>query len=167
LSLKALKTNPNLKKNKYNLILQTENEFEDEPITKEDLLKLIKESKTRQEKIWFCTNDSDFADTLLQLNHEPLRNVSLDGVSGGLLAASCYTDIPVCCLFTSFQEIYKFISIDAYSALSFMICISNLLKSDFIVVDVKKFEKDLEEIEDSMIQLVENMDQFSSTQYTL
>jgi predicted ATP-grasp superfamily ATP-dependent carboligase len=166
LSLKALRTNPNLKKNKYNLKLHREMDLEDEPNTKEDLLQLIKESKSIQENLWFCTNNSDFADTLLQLKHEPLRNVCVDGVSGGILAASCSADIPICCLFTSFREIYKFISIDAYSAISFMICISKLLKEDFIEIDVNQFEKNLEEIENSMIQIVEGMNQFS-TKYNI
>eukprot|EP01080_Neovahlkampfia_damariscottae_P000426 gene426-6839_t len=170
LSVRGLETDPN-KKEKYSLQIRDEDEFLEEgidgtPKTKEDLIKLIEETKEKRgdEKLWFSTNDEIFAKKLISMEHKPLQDVILTGISAGLLVESCYTDLVIACLFSKLNELQKYISVDARAAIALVVCISELLsESGGAIIDVKEMDKDISKLEESMIKIITKLNTLGSS----
>ena len=166
LSVKGLETDPE-KREKYTVKVKNDTtdgstgtdgtgDEENAPKTKEDLIKLIEEAKKKrgEEKLWFCTNDNDFAKKLIKMEHKPLQDVILSGVSAGLLAESSYTDMIIACLFSKLNELQKYISVDARAAIALVVCISNLLGEAAVIMDINEMDKDVTKLEQSMIKII-------------
>eukprot|EP01080_Neovahlkampfia_damariscottae_P006406 gene6406-10413_t len=169
LSVKGLETDPE-KREKYTVKVKNDsengetNDEENAPKTKEDLIKLIEEAKKKrgEEKLWFCTNDEEFSNKLIKMEHKPLQDVILSGVSAGLLAESCYTDMIIACLFSKLNELQKYISVDARAAIGLVVCISHLLGESAVIIDVNEMDKDVTKLEQSMIKIINRLNVFST-----
>lgn len=164
LSCKGLDSEPE-KKEKFQIKVsknqgedEEEEELDEAPQSKEELLKIIDEAKKKRgdEKLYFCTNDKDFAEKMIKMEHKPIQDVIVSGVSAGLLAESSYTDITVACLFSKLNELHKFISIDARAALAVVVCISKLL-GESVILDISKMDKDISQMEQMMVKVIERL----------
>jgi len=76
------------------------------------------------------------------------------GIAGGILAESCCQKIPVTCLFTTLNELHKYISVDARASVTILKCISEILGDK---IDVSALIKDANKIEDSMIEVIQQI----------
>jgi len=95
-----------------------------------------------------------FQKKFIQKNHQPIQDVIVTGISGGIIAESCCQKIPVACLFTTLNELYKYTSIDARASVTILNCISELLGDK---IDVSTLIKDATKIEDAMIEVIQQI----------
>jgi predicted ATP-grasp superfamily ATP-dependent carboligase len=168
LSVLGLDSDPE-KREKFSLKMKDDpedgmgEEMEEEgPQTKEDLIKMIEDAKLkRDEKLWFCTNNKEFAEKLIKMEHKPLQDVILAGVSAGLLAESSYTELTICCLFSKMNELQKYISVDARAAISLIMCINSIL-GDSVILDIKEMDKDVTKLEEGMVKIITRFSGLSS-----
>jgi len=91
---------------------------------------------------------------MLKFDYHPLENTIVTGISGGILAESAYTEIPVACLFSPIQELYKYIPVDAQAAVALVKCLSQLLDGK---IDLGNATKDAEKIEEKMLEVLETI----------
>jgi predicted ATP-grasp superfamily ATP-dependent carboligase len=118
ITMKGIQGDPNEEKKDEKKVL------DEVPNSKEDLLKMINKSKKKRgdEKLWFFSNTEVMATRLMELGHKPIQEITVQGISGGIIAESSYNDIPVCCLFSPLNELYKFVSVDARAAVAVLKC---------------------------------------------
>lgn len=134
---------------------------EDVPQSKEDLMKMIQKSKEKKdENLFFITNNEEFSKKMVKLEHKPLQDTVVSGISGGILSESSYTNIPVACLFSPIQDLYKIIPVDARAAVQLLKCINFLLDGK---IDLGKASKDAEKIEEKMMEVLEQIGTPTST----
>jgi len=145
-------------KKKDKIKLNDNKEEDSVPKSKEDFLKLINQSKVKRgdEKLWFFSNQETFSQKMLKLGHIPIQEVTVPGISGGLIAESSFHEIDVCCLFSPLNELFKFVSVDARAALSVLKVIDTLLGGK-TKMDLKKYENDYSKVEDKMIDVIKNI----------
>jgi len=104
----------------------------------------------------FFSNNEELSKEMIKLQHKPIQEVSVAGISGGIIAESPYHEIKVCCLFSPLNDLFKFVSVDARAALSVLKCIE-ILSGGKTKMDLLKYEKDYSKIEDKMVDVIKNI----------
>jgi len=93
---------------------------------------------------------------MLKLGHKPIQEITVQGISGGLIAESPYHDITVTCLFSPLNELFKYVSVDARAALAVLKCIDSVLEYEN-KMDISKYEKDTTKVEDKMVEVIKGI----------
>eukprot|EP01080_Neovahlkampfia_damariscottae_P006411 gene6411-10418_t len=139
LSFKAIKENPNYIGN-CNVDTKVENL---KNMTKKEIIKGFDEAKKNigKEKVWYATNDQEFSDTMTKMNCDSL-DVFILGIAAGLLNESCYSDIPISCLFYRSNLLQSTVP---YSSISIISVISKfLVKEDYSKIHIDEMKETLE-----------------------
>jgi len=95
-----------------------------------------------------------FQKKMLKLGHLPIQEITVQGISGGIINESSYNDIPVTCLFSPLNELFKFVSVDARAAVSVLKCMNSLLDGK---IDISKYEKNTSKVEDKMVEVIKGI----------
>ncbi len=118
-----------------------EDEEEEDEETKEKARR-DKEARPKKGEVVFLTNSEAIGSKLASLNHTPLKELQINGVTGELLALAPTLEADVVCLFSPVNPLFP----DASGGVPIIHCIDALLGSK-VSIDTSNLEKEVARIE--------------------
>lgn len=128
------------------------------PPSKEEVVKMLEEAKKKtDEKLMFLTNDEDFANKMIKMEHKPVSDLTIGGIAGGILAEAQFSSVPVACLFSPISgAVFRYLPVDGKASIILLRCISDLLGGK---IDLGEAFNKLHVMEDTMLQLLQSIEQ--------
>jgi len=129
-------------------------EDEQLPKTPSELLVLLNSKKESNVKkvIWYVTNDEGISKKMETFGHKPVKELIVEGISGGIIAEIPYRDVKVVCLFAKVGVLRLGIA----TAVSLIHCIDMLLGAGSVLDTVKMAER-VEEVEHKIKKVISDV----------
>ncbi len=138
------------------LALDDEDGEDKVPQTKEEFIQMI-EDATKNEKIYFVTNEEGLGDRMLSLNCEPLPDSNHEGtITGGILARLPFIDFPIIVLFASLN---KYLEVGLRAALRIINTLDRLVAKD-LLIDTSELQKNAKDLEQKVKTLLQKIPAF-------